>query len=116
MHTQSSVRQHIQDALDHCGNTHTVDDVLQMVEDGKAQLYVGNRCAVVTQIMDLPAAKQLHYWLAGGDLGELRKIEKRVSENAKKNGCTQASIIGRRGWGKTLGYDEMATVMTRNLI
>ena len=115
MHTQSSARKYIQDALDHCGNTHTVDDVLQMVEDGKAQLHVGNRCAVVTQEMDFPAGRQLHYWLAGGDLKELKEIEKRVSENAKKNGCTQASIIGRRGWGKTLGFDEMATVMARNL-
>jgi hypothetical protein len=86
-----------------------------MVEDGKAQLHVGERCAVVTQIMEFPAGRQLHYWLAGGDLNELREIEKRVSEDAKNNGCIQASIVGRRGWGKTLGYKEMATVMTRNL-
>ena len=116
MHTQSSARKYIQDALDHCGNTHSVDDVLQMVEDGKAQLHVGNRCAVVTQEMDFPAGRQLHYWLAGGDLEELQEIEKRVSENARKNGCTQASIIGRRGWGRSLGFDEMATVMARKLI
>ena len=74
MHTQSSARKYIQDALDHCGNTHSVDDVLQMVEDGKAQLHVGNRCAVVTQEMDFPAGRQLHYWLAGGDLEELQEI------------------------------------------
>jgi len=115
MPTPSSVRQFIQDALDHCGNTHTVDDVLQMVEDGKAALHVGGRCAVVTQEMELPAGRQLHYWLAGGDLDELREIEKRVSGGAKQNGCTRATIIGRRGWSKALGYDEMATVMARKL-
>ncbi len=115
MPTPSSVRQYIQDALDHCGNTHTVEDVLQMVEDGKVSLHVGDRCAVVTQEMEFPAGRQLHYWLAGGDLDELREIEKRVSDDAKQSGCTSASIIGRRGWAKALGYDEMATVMARKL-
>ena len=86
-----------------------------MVEDGRATLHVGDRCAVVTQEMKLPAGRQLHYWLAGGDLDELREIEKRVSSDAKQNGCPRATLIGRRGWSKPLGYDEMATVMARIL-
>jgi len=88
---------------------------MQMVEDGKAALHVGKGCAVVTQEMELPAGKTLHYWLAGGDLHELQEIEKRVSRSAKNSGCVTATIIGRRGWAKALGYDEMATVMARKL-
>ena len=115
MRTPSSVRRHLQAALNHCGNTHTVDDVLQMVDDGKASLHVGERCAVVTQVMSFPTGRRLHYWLAGGDLMELQEIEKRCSAEARQRGCVAASIIGRRGWAKKLGYEEMATISVRKL-
>ncbi len=46
-----------------------------MIEGGSATLYQRTKSTVVTQEFELPAAKQLHFWLAGGDLDDLIEAE-----------------------------------------
>tara|TARA_R110000765_G_scaffold93492_3_gene176310 strand:+ start:493 stop:846 length:354 start_codon:yes stop_codon:yes gene_type:complete len=105
---------HIREALAHSGDMHTPADVYQRIEEGRAELHVGNRSAVVTQA--LSGGKHLHYWLAGGHLDELKKIERDVSADAKARGFEKVTIAGRRGWLRSLeNFEEAATIMVRKL-
>ena len=105
---------HIREALEHSGDMHTLADVYQRIEEGRAELHVGNRSAVVTQ--SLSNGKHLHFWLAGGHLDELKTIERDVTAVAKARGFEKATIAGRRGWLRTLdNYEEAATIMLRKL-
>ena len=107
---------HIRAALQHCGDPHTLDDVMRMVMARDAELYVGGLSAVVTQELNLPTGRQLHFWLAGGDLNELIKIERDVEHAAKARGIRRISIIGRRGWQRKLdGFNEAGVVLTKDI-
>jgi len=107
---------HLRAALRHCGDTHKLDDVMRMVMERDADLYVGRASAVVTQELDLPTGRQLHFWLAGGDLDELIEIERDVEHAAKKHGIRRISIIGRRGWQRKLdGFNEAGVVLTKDI-
>ena len=107
---------HIIAALAHAGDTHAPLDVLDMIIDGMADLFVGEDCAVVTQEIELPIGVQLHFWLAGGDLDELVKIQKDVEVAARSRGIRRISIIGRRGWRAKLdGYREAGVILVKEI-
>lgn len=112
----AKARPHITAALEHSGDTHTTEDVFAMIQRGDAHLYVGANSAVVTQDLDLPTGKQLHFWLAGGDLNELIKIEQDVEQAARERGIRRISIIGRRGWRRRLqGFREAGVILMKDI-
>ena len=105
---------HIRDALAHSGDMHSPADVYQRIEEGRAELHVGTRSAVVTQ--SLSNGKHLHFWLAGGHLDELKTIERDVTAVAKARGYEKVTIAGRRGWLRSLNdYKEAAVIMVKEL-
>ena len=88
------------------------------VLSGKSQLWPAHNSALVTRIETYPdGSKSCLYWLAGGELEELRNLEKTVSEWAKtKMGCDEVCIIGRRGWLKALdNFTEKQVMLTRKI-
>jgi len=105
---------HLANALERAGNTHHLNDVYGLLLAGEAALFVGDRSAVVTQEFELPAGRQLHFWLAGGDLDELVLIEADVEEKARKKGIHRFSIVGRKGWQNKLpGYREAGVILVK---
>ena len=105
---------HIASALEHCGNTHHLNDVYYLVLNNEAALFVGKKSAVVTQEIILPVGRQLHFWLAGGDLEELVDIEADVRAAAREKGIKRFSIVGRKGWRNKLpGYREAGILLTK---
>jgi hypothetical protein len=107
---------HVIAALAHAGDTHEPRDVLDMIIGGRAALWVGSECAVVTQEIDLPRGVQLHFWLAGGDLDELMEIERDIEKAAHENGIVRVSIIGRRGWRAKLdGFKEAGVILVKEI-
>ena len=107
-------RPFIKEALKHSGDMHTLRQVLEKLKNGQAELFVGKKSAVVTQ--SLSNGTHLHFWLAGGDLEELKKIERGVTRTAKQRGFKKATIAGRRGWLRSLtDYSEAATLMVKTL-
>jgi len=82
-----------------------------MIEGGSATLYQRTKSTVVTQEFELPAAKQLHFWLAGGDLDDLIEAEQEIAAEAKLRGVTKVTIIGRPGWVKKLDGFRIAGVI-----
>lgn len=106
----------VQAALDYAGGTHRLGDVRDAVLSGEAQFWPGERSAVVTEVVVYPRAKAVRFWLAGGDLGELKAMEKAVVAWAKGQGCDRAEILGRGGWERALeGYARTCVALGRSI-
>jgi hypothetical protein len=113
------LRHHVEAALEYSGGTHDFEDVVQMVEDHRLQLWPAKDSVVLTEIIDYPRLKNLHYFLAGGDLDELSKMRPLIESWGKTIGCTRVTLAGRRGWAKTFlkdeGYSPQWSVMAKEL-
>lgn len=106
-------------ALEHAGGTHTMDDVRDLIDEGRLQLWPGERSAVVTEIVEYPRAKDLHFFLAGGDMDEMRRMRPVIEQWGAAMGCTRVTLAGRRGWARSFlggeGYQERWTVMVKEM-
>ena len=115
-HSFNKARPHIEAALAHCGNTHSPEHVFSMLQAGAAKLYVGDKAAVVTQDLEMPNGVQLHYWLAAGELEELKQMETQITDAARKRGIKRVSLIGRSGWLKALpGYHDAGRILVKEI-
>ena len=113
------LRQHVEAALEYSGGTHHFEDILQMVEKNQLQVWPATQSIVLTEIIVYPRLKNLHYFLAGGDLDELSRMRPMIESWGKSLGCTRVSLAGRRGWAKTFlqdeGYSPQWTVLAKTL-
>jgi hypothetical protein len=101
------VRTQLERALAFTGGTHTVDDVLDMVERGELQLWQGEKSVVVTQVLTYPRMKELCYFLAAGNMAEMKCLAPIIESWGREQGCRKAVFSGRPGWAKTfLTRDE----------
>lgn len=106
--------EHIRSALKHAGDTHSLEDVVELLNSGEAKLYCTKNSTIVTQEFEYPKAKQLHFWLAGGDLKEIIKNGREIAADAKKRGFSKVSIIGRPGWKRRLkGFRQAGVILSR---
>jgi len=106
---------YIEDALEYAGGSHTLQDVMLAVAEGKAQFFPLDKSAIVTEIVDYPQKAMCRIWLAGGDLDELIDAEAAIAAWAKTLGCSGMEIIGRRGWSRKLeSYRQSAVVLMRD--
>ena len=113
------LRHHVEAALEYSGGTHHFADVIEMVKQNKLQLWPAVNSVVLTEIIVYPRLKNLHYFLAGGDLDELSRMRPMIESWGKSIGCTRVSLAGRRGWAKTFlkdeGYSPQWTVLAKEL-
>ena len=106
----------IEAALPYASNSHGINDVWLAVQNGKAQFFPRQKCAIVTEIVDYPRRSVCRIWLAGGDLDELIDAEKDIAQWARSIGCSGMEIIGRKGWQRKLtDYQPKSTVFVREL-
>lgn len=78
-------------------------EVIDRIQHGRAQLWLGERSALVTEIV----GDAIHVWLGGGDLTELLEMRPLVERAGREWGCKRATIDGRPGWArvfKPYGY------------
>jgi hypothetical protein len=111
-------RPFVADALAYSHGTHSIGDVEAAIAAGEATFWPGQGSAMVTEILDLPGAKVLHFWLCGGDLDELQRMRAFIEGVGQAQGCTKASTAGRRGWSRVLkddGYDFGWEVCVKDL-
>lgn len=105
-------------ALAHGGDTHSVEDVLDQIERGAAQVWIRDGSLIVTEIHDYPQKKVLHFWLATGEIASVVSLSHRILAEGKKMGCVQATLAGRKGWERVLGADgwnPMLRVMSKEI-
>ena len=104
-------------ALAHSGNTHSKEDLWQLIESGDAQLFPLPHGAFVTTQRNYPnGLRECHFWLIGGNLGELLKVEPLTLQWAKSLGCQRATARGRKGWARVLqGWEDAGTFYVKEL-
>ncbi len=115
-------RPHIEDALAHAGGTHAIEDVLGGIAEGRLQLWVGDRCAGVSEILNFPRRRVLNLFLAGGDMAEMRTLQAGLEAFARGSGCQAAMFSGRltrsavSGWPRAWpDYHPTHICMTKEL-
>lgn len=108
----------VEEALAHGGDTHSVEDMAELILSGRAQLWVQRDALIVTEIRDYPQKRVLRFWLATGDLEDCIALHRHIMEWGREKGCNLAIITGRRGWIKPLrseGWTEAMSVLTQEL-
>jgi hypothetical protein len=112
-------RQWIVDALEYSKGTHTFDDIATGVMTQRYQLWPGNESAVVTEVIVYPQFKNLHFFLAGGNLDELKQMRPHIETWGKSVGCTRVTLAGRKGWERTFlkdeGYEPQWFILSKEL-
>lgn len=117
----SRCRGFIEGALAQQGGGHTLNDVIQGIEEGRFHFWPGQGCALITEFWNEPHMRTLNLWLVGGDLREALAIVPHAEAFAKANGCGRmASGVahGRRAWdriGKGLGMAPRWTIYAKEL-
>lgn len=113
------LRKHIEAALEYSAGTHTIDDVADLILRGKLQCWEGSDSIIITEIVVYPQLKDLHFFLAGGDLDEISLMEPLITAWGKSLGCTRVSLAGRKGWQKSFlkdrGYEPKWSVLSKEL-
>lgn len=106
-------------AVERYGHTHDKEDVWKLIESNDAQLHPLPNGVIITSIQKNPTGlKEGHFWLAGGDLTEILKVEPLMTEWMRSIDCERATIRGRRGWTPVLrpyGYHEVGTILVKEL-
>lgn len=109
----------IASALRYAGGTHTINDIADGIAQGRFQLWPGKKAAVVTEIIQYPQSRALHFFLAGGDVNELQMMLAPIEEWAKNMGCQRITLAGRKGWLKSFmskaDYAEKWVVMSKDI-
>lgn len=106
-------------ALPYSGGTHTVDDVVNGIAEGRLQLWQADGSLAVTQVRQYPQLTAVCIVLAAGDLGEIWSVlEPRIEAFARDIGATRIEALGRMGWLKSAashGYGSPRICMHRDL-
>jgi hypothetical protein len=103
-------------ALAHAWETSSVDDVRRRVDEGKAQFWPFEGCAIITEIIQYGRIKAIRVWLAGGSLQAIGDASILLEEWALNQGCECVEIVGRVGWEKALpDYKKKAVVLVKEI-
>lgn len=90
------------EALAYTGGSHTLQDVRRRVSDGSFQLWPAASSVIITELFVAPTGqKYVNFFLAGGNLRELKLMHPIVCQWARTQGCTKATFAGRKGWERT---------------
>lgn len=108
--------QWIEPSLEYSNGCFDMPSIKSAVFSGKAQLWPGERAAMVTEIAEYPLRTGCVVMFAGGDLDELRAMRLQVEQWAKQRGCDFISAHGRKGWVRALGVGRIvSTYSARDL-
>jgi hypothetical protein len=111
----------IQMAIDKGSDRFCLSDVLKLLEEKKAQLFVFRDeeilGACVTTIESSRACKWLRImWAGGRDLDKWFHFLEPIEQWAKSIGCEKVVIIGRKGWEKKLNDYRKTSVILEKVI
>lgn len=92
----------LEEALGHAGNTHTPQDVAEMVLSGEAQLWVEGDGLMITEVEEYPNGPVLRCWLAAGEMDDVLALLPRIYGYGRYRGCEEVVMTGRKGWKRVL--------------
>lgn len=100
--------------------THRPEDVAEGVACGRFQSWGDGDTVMVTEVLDTPLRRTIHFFLAEGEMAVLRAMTPAILNWARDRGCTHASLVGRKGWTRVAwmresGWTEEGVMMGRTL-
>jgi hypothetical protein len=110
-------RELIEAALAYGGETHIFEDVVEMVDTGKAQLWPAPRGVAITEIIVYPRKRVLHCFLASGEMDQIIDMIDSAINWGRTQGCTSLTLSGRIGWQRVLnkhGFKAVLVTMERD--
>jgi hypothetical protein len=99
----SEYRTQIESALAYSGGTHTFEDVVQGVTEGRMQAWINKDSIAITEIIVFPRKKTLHGFLAAGNMRRILEMVPSAAEWGRQMGCTAFTLAGRKGWQRVFG-------------
>jgi hypothetical protein len=96
----------------------TREGVLAEVMAGRAQLWPGDHCAIITQCVMTDGVGSIHAWLGGGRLCEMLALRPGIEAWGRAMGCDFATIDGRKGWERLyrrFGYEPHEGLLRKAL-
>lgn len=96
---------------------HTKETVFEMIDKGKARLWLLPHGAATTLLWTYPSGrKAFQVWLLGGDLSEIISWAKGPAmQFAIHNKCNEMRVIsGRRGWVRAFGWRDAGTIAIKD--
>ncbi len=78
-------------------------------------LFESDSSVVVANISNMLNRKALQIWLTAGIMHEVDSLLQQAEKYGRDNGFELISYCGRRGWLKSQGYKEIATVGVKEL-
>jgi hypothetical protein len=111
---------HLENALEYAGGTHATEDVFLGVVTGDYQFWPGEDSVIITEVIEFPQKTVLHYFLAGGNLGELEQMADEIEQWARREeGIDSITLTGRKGWSRSFlrnkGYGATSVSMSKEL-
>jgi len=109
----------IEASLVYADNSHTFDDVSNMVVSGRLHLYPLANSFVIMERQQYPQHAVYHCFLAGGDKYEIEAAEPMILANAKALKCKHMTIVGRGGWVRELrhnGWKHKYSVLSKEVV
>ena len=106
-------------ALAYADGSHTAADIHAGVAKGTFQEWPGDESIIITEIRETPRQRILLFFLAAGNMTELRAMTPGILDWGRMHGCVKAQLIGRHGWTRSwlaqAGWKETARIMERDL-
>jgi hypothetical protein len=84
--------------LERMGSTYLVSDILSAIAEGKMQSFVVNNSWAITQVQELPRAKQLTLIAIVGDLADIDELHDKILAYANAVNVSLLATHGRLGW------------------
>ncbi len=106
------------EAVARTGGTHEVEDIWNGVRDGQFVAWFGKQSIIITEFIEYPRKKTLHYFIVAGDLDEVLAMQPGIEALARAHGCTSMTSAGRAGWKPVLqkhGWEPNWQMMTKEL-
>ena len=93
----------IQKALRHGAEVYTLDQLTEGVQSGRFQFWpISETSVMLTQI----SGETLHFFIAFGKMPEIQAATPHILDFGRDQGCTKATLIGRRGWSRSWLADD----------
>lgn len=87
------------------------NDVLKM----NLMVYELGESVLVMRDCTVFSKRMRSIWVAAGVLNEVRSLVVQAESNAKQDGIKFMIYMGRRGWLRACGYDEVAAIGQKEL-
>ena len=84
--------------LEYQGGFYTIEDILQLIQEGKMQSFAKGDTWVVTQVHEFPRKKVLDIVFVIGEITDLHELEPQLEAFKQEIGADAMTATGREGW------------------